>query len=538
MRIIGIVAVLLLSACSTEVSETPHAAGPPATGGRLTFAVDSEDACLDPHVSPADIVGELQRNVFDSLVARAQDGSFVPWLATSWQIADGGREYTFALRHDVKFFDGTAFTAAAVQANLDHIVAPATKSQYAASLLGPYAGTDLIDDYTVRIRFTAPYAPFLQAASTSYLGMYAPAVLAEHPDKLCGGGRFAVGSGPFREVEVRRGQGITFVRNEAYDWAPATARHTGRAYLDQIEVRYLTEDAVRTGALRGGGVDLIARTPPVDVADLGRDRKYQLLRRDSPGVPYSLFFNQSRPPFSDIRARQAVVAALDLTGMIDSIYFGEYARAYEPLSPTTPGAGGCADARSGFALATANRLLDELGYLGRDAKGYRIRDGRRFTIAFPWASNAERESRELISQAVQEDLKKVGVEVRLEPVDYGTHLTRVYAGDYDLIGVSWARADPDILATLYQSDRLPAQGGANVGGVHDPQLDLLLAQGRSSTDAAQRLGIYRQAQQRILNQAYSLPVYVSAGAYTAGPRVRGFGVDTNGWSDFYDTWIE
>ncbi|MGW4091781.1 ABC transporter substrate-binding protein [Nocardia sp. NPDC004750] len=526
------------TACSTGGSGPVRDAGPPRPGGTLTYGVHREATCIDPHVSAGDIVGELQRNVFDSLVAQKTDGTFAPWLATAWQISDDSREYTFTLRRDVRFFDGRPFDAAAVQANFEHIVSPKTKSQYAASLLGPYAGTDVLDEYTVRVRFKSPNVPFLQAASTAYLGFYSPAVLAEHPDDLCAGGRFAVGSGPFREVEVRRGQGMDFVRNDEYRWPPANARHTGPAYLERLTVRVLTEDAVRTGSLRGGQVDVISDTPPTEIADLRRDGDFQLVNRNSPGVPYTYFFNVSKEPFSDIRARRAVGAAVDLDGIVKSVYFGEYPRAYAPLSPTTPGYDRAAEGRAGYDVATANRLLDELGYTGRDAQGYRTRDGRRFSIGLPYASNLIRESRDVVAQAVQQELKKVGIELRLEPVDYGTYTNLLKRNDYEMTGGSWGRSDPDVLATLYQSDRDARKGGSNTGQVHDAGVDALLAQGRAGTDPARRYGFYQQAQQLILDQAYGLPVYVYNSNYAAASRVHDFALDANGWSKFYDTWVE
>ncbi|WP_051024792.1 ABC transporter substrate-binding protein [Nocardia aobensis] len=530
--------VALVTACSSGGSGADDESATPVSGGTLTYASYRDATCMDPHVSPGDIVGELQRNVFDSLVAQKSDGTFAPWLASAWKISADGKEYVFTLRPDVKFFDGTPFDAAAVKANFEHILAPATKSQYAASLLGPYAGTDIVDDHTVRVRFTQPYSPFLQAASTAYLGFYSPKVLAEHPDELCGGGRYAVGSGPFRELSVTHGQGIEFERNPDYAWPPATARHTGPAYLDKLSVRYLTEDAVRTGALRGGQVDVIAGTPPADYQALQQDPAYRIVRGDAPGAPYTFFFNQSKEPFSDIRARQAVSAAIDIDGIVDSIYLGVYPRAYGPLSASTPGYDASVEKRPGYDVAKANRLLDELGYTGRDAQGYRTKDGHRFGLVLPYASNLVRESRDLVTQAVQQDLKKVGIELRLTPVDYGTYTTIIAANGYDLVGASWGRSDADVLATLYQSDRSVAKGGANNGKVADPQLDALLQQGRATADPAQRAAAYKQAQQLILDKAYALPIYVFTGVYTAAARVHGFGLDANGWSNFYDTWVD
>src|SRR5690606_21944853 len=102
------------------------------------------------------------------------DGTLVPWLAKSWTVSEDGLAYTFELRRDVTFSDGTRFDAAAVKANLDHVVAPETASKLAASLIGPYDRTETPDDFTAVIHLKKPYSSLLRALSTTYLGMQSP----------------------------------------------------------------------------------------------------------------------------------------------------------------------------------------------------------------------------------------------------------------------------------------------------------------------------------------------------------------------------
>jgi peptide/nickel transport system substrate-binding protein len=536
--IVAFVVTLGVVGCTGPGARTGVPPPGPVYGGGLTYAVAVEPDCLDPHVSPADIVGEIQRNVFDSLVSERADGSFVPWLATSWQISPDGRGYTFRLRDDVTFFDGERFNAQAVRANFEHVVAPETKSQYAAALLGPYEGTTVIDEHTVAVHLRAPYAPFLHAVSTAYLGFYAPKALREHRDELCAGGPNAVGSGPFREVRRVRGEVVELARNRRYHWAPPTAAHSGTAYLDHLTIRFLSEDAVRTGTLVGGQVDVTDGLPAADVQTIRRDASTRILERQSPGVPFTFFLNTARPPLNDKRARQAVAAAIDVDSIVSAVYFGEYTVARGPLSPSTVDYDHGVDARHTYDPALAGHLLDELGYTGRDKQGYRTKGGRRLVVVHPWAFDLARDQRDLVSQAVQEDLRKVGVEVRLQPVDSGTYLKERNAGAYDLIGFSWASPDPDVLARVYRSDRQFTQGGANGSRVRDPELDTLLGQGQGATRAAERMRAYGLAQQRILDQVYALPAYVVPQIYGYSARVHGLTVDASGWTGFYDTWVD
>lgn len=174
------VTALVLTAVTSCTSNDPGSTGAstkPVSGGSLTYASEQEPDCWDPHTSAQDVTAFVQRPVFDSLLYQTPDGDLKPWLAESWKTGEGGKSYTFTLRDDVTFHDGSRLDAAAVKANFDHITDKATQSQYAAGLLGPYQSTTVKDPRTVEVRFTRPYAPFLQAASTTYLGIAAPASL-------------------------------------------------------------------------------------------------------------------------------------------------------------------------------------------------------------------------------------------------------------------------------------------------------------------------------------------------------------------------
>lgn len=194
----AVAGLLLLTACSSGGHGTGKSVGgKPVQGGTLTAAVDTEPVSWDIHASTQDITAEIQRRVFDSLVSQGSAGKFHPWLATTWEVSDDYRSYTFHLRKDVTFSDGTRYDASAVKANFDHIVAKSTKSLYAISLLDPYTGTRVVDTYTAKVTFSKPFAPFLKAAATTYLGFYSPKALKADAGQLAAGGAADVGSGPF-----------------------------------------------------------------------------------------------------------------------------------------------------------------------------------------------------------------------------------------------------------------------------------------------------------------------------------------------------
>ena len=193
---IAIASILTLSACQKQTStSTAQAATQPSSGSSLTWGVGTEPSCFDPHSSSQQNAFFLIRNFVDSLVAKLADGSFVPWLAKSWQISDDGKTYTFTLREDVKFSDGTPFNADAVKANFDYIIKNAATTSSSASLLVQYEHIEVLSPTQVKIVLKQPDSTTLESLSSVKLGFLSPKTLNENKD-LCAGGPALIGTGP------------------------------------------------------------------------------------------------------------------------------------------------------------------------------------------------------------------------------------------------------------------------------------------------------------------------------------------------------
>ncbi|UGQ12680.1 ABC transporter substrate-binding protein [Yinghuangia sp. ASG 101] len=535
----ALAAVLLAASCSGGAGGASDApTGPPVRGGTATIAVGSEPTCFDTHVNPQDITAAIGRNVLDSLVSEDAQGVFHPWLASSWEVAPDLKSYTFKLRTDVKFTDGTPFDAASVKANFDHITAATTKSQYAAGLLGgkAYAGTEVVDAATVRVSFHQPFAPFLQAAGTAYLGFYSPKTLETAADRLCAGGSHLVGTGPFTFASYTKGRDLVLENNPDYNWAPETAGHQGPAYLDRLTYQFLQEDAVRVGTLTSGQVDMASSIPPVNVKGVEGKSGFRVLRRDFAGALYGLFLNTTRAPFDDERVRKAVQLGIDIDTNVTSVYFGQYKRAWSPLGPATPGYTATLDNSWPYDPVAAGRLLDEAGWTGRDGDGYRTRDGHRLSLKWPMSPSIVREQRDILAQAIQADLKKIGIEVERPASDLGSFNTNVYKGDYHILDTSWARFEPDILRTYFNSASLPSSGGQNAAWLSDPDVDTWTADAAATLDKPTRDRLYAQTQAWVVEHAVTVPIYAATTLVGVADRLQGVEFDPNGWPLFGDAW--
>lgn len=324
---------LTAAACTSGGSTSSGSAGggTPTAGGDLRFATSVEPECLDPEVGARDVDALIDRNIFDSLVEQTANGGFKPWLAKSWTISPDRLTYTFTLRTGVVFHDGTWLDAAAVKATLDHAVDPKARSYYAASLISAYSGATVVNPTTVAVRLSRPSRPFLQALSTPYLGIQSPKSIRDDFKNLC---QKPVGTGPFVFAGWSKGSSVKLSRNPKYAWGPSTAAHTGVARLDSLTFSFVAESSVRLGALTSGQADVISEVPPHNVALV---RKVdQLLTAPEPGAVYTLLLNTKYGPLTDERVRKAFQRSVNLDKLVDSVYAGQYKRAWSVLSPATP----------------------------------------------------------------------------------------------------------------------------------------------------------------------------------------------------------
>ncbi|GAB3491361.1 ABC transporter substrate-binding protein [Amycolatopsis cihanbeyliensis] len=514
--------VLATTACGGDA--TSGDGDQPRQGGVLTFATDADPACIDPHQSPTAASQLITRGVVDSLVAQDPETLEIkPWLAESWTVSPDAKRFTFDLRDDVTFSDGERFDAAAVKENFDRIVDPATKSLLAAGFLTGYAGTTVVDPHTVTVAFDQPNAPFLQAASTAFLGMESPATFTSGQQELC---QKVIGSGPFVVDDYVRQQKIELARRPDYQWAPPDREHTGAAYLDRVVITVVPENGVRLGSLRTGQVDAMANVPPREADSLTGDLR--LLTKEQPGIAYSLVLNARKEPWADVTLRRAFAKSVDTEQIVSTVYQGKYPRATSVLTPATPGYTNVLE-RGQFDRAAAEELFDQAGW-AKGPDGVRAKDGEPLTVEWTYISPA-REQRDVLAQLVQQQLREVGVQIRLNPLPIGDVVSKQAKGETELSDISFVRADGDVLRTTLYSPR----GG--VPASVDPELPGLLSAATATIDPERRAATYERAQRRIVEQSTAVPVYNPTYLLGTSKAVHDITFDPQGLPAFHDAWV-
>lgn len=523
---IAAASALALSACTTAAD------GGAEGGGELVWSIEGANLSaghMDPQVSQLDVSSTVQRVVLDSLVFQEDDGTFTPWLATDWEVSPDSTSYTFTLREDVTFTDGEKFDAAAVKANFDRIVDPETESAQAASMLGAdfYDGTEVIDDYTVRVSFTQPYAPFLQAASTPLLGFYSPKVLAESADQLkAGGPGITVGTGPFELTEYTPDQELVYTRNDDYAWGPHDA---GAPQFETLRVEIQPEAAVRIGVIGSGEADLASNLPPNLVSGITGDVTVDSI--EYPGLPYSLYLNEKYGVFADEKVRQAFSRGIDIDAAVEEIFFGQFPRAWSILGSTTPGYDASLEGTWPYDVDAANALLDEAGWTERDAEGYRTKDGQRLSARWiAWTPVPD--DRAALANAIQSDLKEIGFEVVREVLEPGAYNEQYGPKTFDLTDWGFSGVDPDLLRSHLHTD-----GFQNASQVSDADLDALLEQAVGTSDQSERNTLYTEIQQWNAQHVAIVPLYSPSAITAVGERVSGLDYDLYGRPLFYDVTV-
>ncbi|MEU6432057.1 ABC transporter substrate-binding protein [Microbispora sp. NPDC046973] len=536
LTVIAVAAVVVaVSAGGGEERPAGRAAGGgPVTGGTLTYALAGTQVSLDPAVAATAVTGLIDRNIFDSLVVQIGPDTFGPWLATKWTVSADGKTYTFTLREGVAFHDGTPFTAEAVKASLDHVVDPATKSAYAASLIAPYEKSRVVSDHVVEVTLKRPFTPFLQALSVPYLGIQSPAALTKPVADYR-----PVGTGPFSYASWEKDKRVTLRRNAGYASPPAGASHQGAAYLDTLVFEFVPEDATRWGALTSGQVQAIAGVPPVNAGKLRSLAGFTLNSQETPGLNYNLYLNQTRGPLRDVRVRRALSAAVNVEELVRNIYFGHFPVARNPLSRTTAAYDPTAESElASYDPAEAKRLLDEAGWTKTDADGYRAKDGKTLTLTWPYWAEGNKEQRDVLAEGIQAQAKLVGIRIERPPVDTGAFVGKyLIGGAYDLVDVSFARPTPDVLRFAFASGNTYAKAGGNVALVDSPQIDTWVEEAAETSDPATADKDYAAVQHEVLRQAYVLPLYTPVQLTAFSAKVRGVAFDAQTYPVFHGAWL-
>lgn len=500
---------------------------------RLTYLEPIFFATLYPPGAGFYPNGAVVNNITDRLLYQdPQTLELSPWIATSLpEVNADATEYTFDIRTDVTYSDGTPLTAENVVANFDlYGLGDSERMLTSSEQITNYERGDVIDDDTVRFHFSAPAPGFAQATSSFNAGLLADATLELANDGFAPGNATGViGSGPFVITGEELGTRLTLDAREDYDWAPPAHPHQGRTPLDGIDYVLASEDSVRVGGLVAGQAD-VARQIEAPVEKHLADQGINVIWHGTNGVNNSLSFRFMHPHLRDIRMRQALIHGIDREEIMHTLFSDSYVPATSAIAHT---ALGYREQEGAYTHdpERARELLDELGWVpGPD--GIRTRDGERLEFTINEAVPQPR-SREIITK-IQEQLRRIGVVIHLNPGDNATQ--NADSKDYHKIQIRHTmvgRADYDVIKSMWHSTNRNELLNGSDDTVHDQHLDDMLHQIASLAEESDRAAQTREVQDYLTEQAYILPLFEEPVVYGVQPHVHGFQPESIGRPSFY-----
>ncbi len=473
-------------------------AATPKRGGTLVAAAEIDPVSLDPHTNSNFSAMQAYDHLYESLTSYDEKTNIVPALAEKWDIASGGKTYTFHLRPNVKFHNGQTMTAEDVKYSIERVLDPKTASPW-RSWLDPIKEIKVVDPLTVQMNMDVPY-PLLG----SFAGMRAagiiPKGLAEQENLKIK----AIGTGPFKLVEYVPQDHITYARHGDY-WDKSLP------YLDGMVFKVLTEENARLAALRAG---------QVQYAVVSAQGAAQL--EGAPGTvvlksPYAWvvlhYINVYAKPLDDARVRRAMRMAVDTNEVIQKAVFG----AGVPSGPVPTGYG--------------DWFLDPqtLPYLKPDIEGAKkLLAEAGYPNGFALDIKCSPQYPEFVATTlvVQSSLKKIGIDVTASQMEWGAFVAlnnqTIQSGGKEgaqiLASANTFRPDADGYLYPY----FYSKGNLNEGGYSNPKLDPLLLEARSITNHAERRKLYQQIQRIVLEDSPNWWWYAKFNIEALSTKVQGY----------------
>ena len=483
---------------------------PELVQGSLRVGLDADVPTLDPAMHRSRTVEAVVRNICDGLLARDEQMEYVPQLAVSWTV-EGENRWVFKLREGVRFHTGEPFTAEDVKFTLDRIIGAVAGLEPSPrkDLLGPVAGTEVVDEHTVAVITEEPYPilhkklVFQEICPKAYFERVGPEEFGRRP----------VGTGPFKLVEWRPGERIVLEGFDGYYGGSPDIPPVAPAKLAGVIFRPLEEAATRLASLEAEELEVAARVPP-DQAERVDGLPHAHLSVAQGTRTHFIGLNCARKPFSDRRVRQAARYAVDPKPIVERFLLGRARALPGILVPMAFGYdGSLPEPRQDVARARA--LLKEAGHP----------DGLSVTLDCEAADKQ-------IAEAIAGSMQAAGIraEVRVWKTDNLLNQLRRQERDMFLAGWGNSSLDPSgILPVLFRSD-----GYSNFFGYHNTKVDRLLGEADRSMETETRRRKYVEVQ-RILHE--DIPTcfhFALEELYGVSDRVVGFEARPDGMLPMHD----
>lgn len=418
-------------------------------------------------------------------------------LASSWKASDDQKEWTFTLKDNAKFADGTPVTAEAVKLSFERLL---KIGQGPAEAFPKDLKIDAPDEHTVKFTLSQPFAPFLYTLANDGASIINPAVLKEHAADDARGflAQNTAGSGPFMLKSWQKGQQLVLVPNPHYSG--------NKPNFKRVSVKIIGESASRRLQLSRGDIDIADALPVDQLNALKQENKVNVAEYPSLRVTY-LYLNNSKAPLNQADLRRAISWSTDYQGMVNGILSGNGKQMRGPIP----------EGMWGYDATAMQYNHDETK---AKAEWDKVKS-KPTSLTFLYSDNDP--NWEPIALATQSSLNKLGINVKLEKLANATMRDRVGKGDYDIAIGNWSPdfADPYMFMNYwFESDKKGLPG--NRSFYENSEVDKLLRNALATTDQTQRTRDYQQAQKIVIDDAAYVYLFQKNYQLAMNKEVKGF----------------
>jgi peptide/nickel transport system substrate-binding protein len=501
------------------LSASSHSAEP-KTGGTLRFGVRNNLRTLNPFHLMQSVDHRVRSLVYENLLAYDRNLEPMPSLAGSWGVSPDGMTYTFTVRPGVRFHNRKPLSPDDIKWSLEYAQNPKNHA---------YGREDLtivdkveVEPGHIRVRLKSPFTPFLSAvANIQLFPVVAKGSLQTGETQR---DSLPPGTGPFRFASWKPGQELRVQRFTEY-W------QKGLPYLEEVHFLIVPDNTVRMNAIRAGDLDIVEEVPRVEVTRIRDGKMPGIGLVIAPaGTTRRIIINHCRPPFNNLKVRQALALAIDQQDIIDGAYSGHGTPANQKLLRGNKWFVTELPERK-QDLARARALLAEGGYP----------DGVKATINASTGTETE-------LQIIQNQAKKAGIELSTRMHDAATQMAILAKGEYQLAtaGANTA-SDPDLAYYSFYHTAPGEQrysGGGRIQPCYsNPRVDQLLEDARRITDFRERRRMYKELAEILYDEVPDLLIGFIPNGFAFQRSIRDFepmitGVYSYGNGGLLKTWID
>lgn len=546
LSILFVFVLIISAACSNNTSQNANNQEPtknqqeqdnqdkadnkePKQGGNLILGTTGSPTLFNAYYSTDGASRVIEDLLFSGLVTINREFKPEGDVAESWDVTEDGLKWTFKIRQGIKFHDGHELTA-------DDVIF-SYSLPLNADYTGPYSlpfkvikEINKVDDYTVDFVLTEPYAPFITITAT--MGVLPKHILGDVPVAELGKHEFntksPIGSGPFKFSEWKDGQ---YVKVDAFD-----DYYDGRPYLDSIIYKIVPDANAIIAQLQAGDITYTGITPTnVPIAQKMMDEGNLVLKSGVQNAWDYIGYNLRNPLFEDKEVRQALTHAIDRESIVAAVLDGAGQVTHGPGSPANwaftkdvP--------KFDFDTSKSSQMLEAAGWK-KGSDGILEKDGKKFSFTLTTTSSSE--TYQQIATVVQQQLAEVGIEVKIELLEWSAYLeaTQPPNWKFDAIVAGWSiGSDPDPTYFWHSKE---IEKGLNYFAYSNPKVDELLDKNTKVSDIDERKAVISEAEKIITEEQPYTFLYNPMGYIGHSPKLHGpeFSV-ANSYYDIHKWWME